>query len=280
MRWDVSHSAEAGAAVGNLYLKVLGRPVDTSSQSHWRDAMGSTWALRDVRLEVAHSAEARVDFDAAYYLQQNQDVAAAEADLYLHYIDYGAKEGRNPNAFLSSSYYLQQNPDVAAYGMNPLLHYRTYGWHEGRDPSAQFSTTAYLDAYRDVAAAGMDPLTHFLTYGQNEGRHAFTSGSNAVYIEKMTIIIDRNGQQIIQLPDNDIIGHATREAFHNAPFAPGSSADIKTSDPNVRQALSAFAFNSAVFIPFGYISGQPNNFLRPDGTFRSCSTRVGAGLPA
>lgn len=77
-------------------------------------------------------------FDAAWYLDQNEDVAAAwftsgrTLNLWSHYLASGAAEGRNPNPLFSSAGYLAANPDVGRAGMNPLVHYRAFGWMEGR----------------------------------------------------------------------------------------------------------------------------------------------------
>ncbi|SFG49332.1 Ig-like domain-containing protein [Methylobacterium gossipiicola] len=119
-------------------------------------------------------------FDPGFYLAQNPDVAAAAQGpevkilvsdfAFRHYLDYGASEGRAPNALFDPGFYLTHNPDVAAAGLNPLLHYEEYGWREGRDPGPGFDTDAYLTRNPDVAAADIDPLQHFLDYGLQEGR--------------------------------------------------------------------------------------------------------------
>ncbi|MFK5597629.1 Ig-like domain-containing protein [Methylobacterium sp. HMF5984] len=118
-------------------------------------------------------------FDATYYLVHNTDVATAatvgginpDAFAFRHYLTFGAQEGRDPNAYFSTSGYLTDNSDVAASGQNPLVHYEETGWHEGRDPSATFHTNAYLSENPDVAADHIDPLQHYLQYGMAEGRH-------------------------------------------------------------------------------------------------------------
>lgn len=153
-------------------------------------------------------------FDTAYYLAHNPDVAAAAIDPYLHYLNFGWKEGRNPSsyfntnyylsnnpavviagsnplvdfeasgwklgrnpdAFFNTSYYLQNNQDVSTANIDPLLHYINSGWHEGRNPSAQFSLSDYRAANPDVAAAKIDPLLHYLNFGQPEGRVAYAVG--------------------------------------------------------------------------------------------------------
>ena len=119
------------------------------------------------------------EFDAAYYLAHNPDVAAAGVDPLLHYETEGWKEGRDPSALFDTDYYLKQNPDVAAAGIDPLQHYAMYGWKEGRDPSLLFSDSKYLETYTDVAAAGVDPLAHYIEHGKSEGRVAFLVGGAA-----------------------------------------------------------------------------------------------------
>lgn len=120
-------------------------------------------------------------FDAGFYLDLNDDVAAAAAQVgpngivaseyaFRHYLEYGAREGRAPNALFDPVAYLAANPDVAASGVNPLLHYQEFGWHEGRNPGPGFDTNLYLARNPDVAAAGIDPLQHFIEYGLQEGR--------------------------------------------------------------------------------------------------------------
>lgn len=120
------------------------------------------------------------DFDAAYYLAHNPDVAASGMDPFQHYQEFGWHEGRNPDAFFNVQFYLNQNPDVAAAGIDPLEHYEINGWKEGRDPSALFSTNDYLASNPDVAAAGFDPLAHYLHYGQAEARMAFITAPHAL----------------------------------------------------------------------------------------------------
>lgn len=66
--------------------------------------------------------------------------------------------------------YLAQNPDVAEKGADPVLHYLRYGATEGRNPGPAFNTRWYLAQYPDVAKAGMNPLVHFIDYGRAEER--------------------------------------------------------------------------------------------------------------
>ncbi len=108
--------------------------------------------------------------DPDFYLEQNPDVAEAGVDPLEHYMEWGWREGRDPNPYFDTSFYLEANPDVAASGENPLLHYLLFGWREGRDPSAKFSTGHYLRAHADVRSESINPLLHFLESGQFEQR--------------------------------------------------------------------------------------------------------------
>lgn len=75
-------------------------------------------------------------FDRKWYLSHNEDIARSGVDPLLHYLMYGASEGRSPSADFDGQRYLQANPDVAASGTNPLAHFLRSGAHEhgGRSP--------------------------------------------------------------------------------------------------------------------------------------------------
>ncbi len=101
-------------------------------------------------------------FDSSFYLESNPDVASAGIDPLVHYLTFGAAEGRDPSPLFNTSFYLENNPDVASAGINPLVHYLTWGAAEGRDPSPLFNTSFYLESYPDVAKAGVNPLVDYL----------------------------------------------------------------------------------------------------------------------
>jgi hypothetical protein len=61
-------------------------------------------------------------FDAAWYLAENEDVVTCGADPVLHYLQFGANEGRDPAPDFSTSDYVRSNPGLIQSGMNPLLH--------------------------------------------------------------------------------------------------------------------------------------------------------------
>jgi hypothetical protein len=93
----------------------------------------------------------------------------------MHYLLYGAWQGKDPNPMFSSYFYLNKYKDVYYAGMNPLLHYSLHGWKEGRDPHPEFSTVHYLNANDDVKQSGMNPLSHYLLHGVLEGRKIYPS---------------------------------------------------------------------------------------------------------
>ncbi len=111
--------------------------------------------------------------DDGFYLAANRDVLAAGLDPSAHYLSFGVRENRDPNALFSAKGYLSANPDVAGAGAAPLSHYLASGAGEGRDPSALFDDEAYLRANPDVGAAGLNPLAHYLAFGRDEGRGTF-----------------------------------------------------------------------------------------------------------
>lgn len=63
---------------------------------------------------------------------------------------------------------------------DPLKHFVDFGWREGRDPNCMFCTEFYLTAYPDVAAAGINPFFHYLQAGRVEGRRTQPSDLGAI----------------------------------------------------------------------------------------------------
>jgi len=76
------------------------------------------------------------------------------------------------SGFFDAAWYLSQNPDVAAAGVDPVAHYLEFGGVELRDPSPRFSSRRYFEQHADVAAAGVNPLVHYVRFGISEGRLA------------------------------------------------------------------------------------------------------------
>lgn len=74
------------------------------------------------------------------------------------------------SSFFDSQWYLQTYPDVAAAGEDPIVHYLRYGAAEGRNPGPRFDGNWYVKTYSDVMAARLNPLIHYLENGVAEGR--------------------------------------------------------------------------------------------------------------
>src|SRR5690554_5371703 len=99
-------------------------------------------------------------FNAAYYLETNQDVLAAGVTLDTaeqHYNQHGAFEAfaggdnitpttlRKPAPWFDIQYYLNSNPDLIPGGVTPdiaFYHFTTHGIGEGRSPSEHFILNA------------------------------------------------------------------------------------------------------------------------------------------
>jgi len=82
------------------------------------------------------SAEAlalvQAEFDTAFYLAANKDVADAGADAFEHFLIFGAREGRDPRADFSIRRYLDLHGDVKEAGVNAFVHWVLNGRAEGR----------------------------------------------------------------------------------------------------------------------------------------------------
>ena len=211
----------AGGAVAARFT-LAGGTYAAGEFSLASDGAGGTLLRTTHRLGAPAPAGPGRDFDAAWYLARNPDVAAAGLDPLRHYLDYGWKEGRDPNAFFSTAWYLNQNPDVAAARMNPLRHYADHGWREGRDPGPGFSTAAYLRANPDVRAAGIDPLGHFLLNGRAEGRAAAPAAPRPVGPQDP--LVDR-AWYLAQHPEVAASGEDASAHYHRVGWRLGFNPD-------------------------------------------------------
>jgi GT2 family glycosyltransferase/glycosyltransferase involved in cell wall biosynthesis len=75
------------------------------------------------------------EFDADFYLSENFDVKEAMIDPLRHYVEFGWREGRNPNALFWTAYYLSKYADVRESKDNPFGHYIVLGRDQGRRPN-------------------------------------------------------------------------------------------------------------------------------------------------
>jgi glycosyltransferase involved in cell wall biosynthesis len=73
------------------------------------------------------------------------------------------------SGLFDEEFYRRRYPDVAATGVDPVVHYLLYGAGEGRDPSERFSTAAYAAAHAELASSGINPLVHYVQQRGPEG---------------------------------------------------------------------------------------------------------------
>ena len=75
----------------------------------------------------------RRHFDANFYRMRYFDIRP-EVDELEHFCSTGWLEKRNPSPDFDSNFYLEMNQDVAAAKINPFVHYLSSGVNEGRKP--------------------------------------------------------------------------------------------------------------------------------------------------
>ena len=110
-------------------------------------------------------------FDEAFYLKQNPDVESANVDPLLHFIRYGAKEGRSPSAMFDLPRYLSDNPRVDPLTVNPLLDWLDLcvtGQREAPKPIAHVNheierNSRILDIYKTISASGLFDDDYYTT---------------------------------------------------------------------------------------------------------------------
>lgn len=88
--------------------------------------------------------------------------------------DWRALQAIKRSELFDRKWYLRAYPDVGDRDIDPLIHYVAFGAREGRDPGPRFSTRRYLAVNPDVAAAGTNPLGHYVLRGSAEGRSGAT----------------------------------------------------------------------------------------------------------
>lgn len=124
-------------------------------------------------------------FDSQWYISTYRDVAETGTNPLVHYLRFGAKEGRQikaigpPSAVLVSEeyevirnsqlfdakWYLEAYPDLADVDL--VAHYLDHGAWEGRAASASFDTQWYRARYPDVDASGLNPIIFHIRHGQD-----------------------------------------------------------------------------------------------------------------
>ena len=102
------------------------------------------------------------EFDAAYYLDNNEDVRLSGMDPFEHFMLHGADELRNPNAWFDTGFYVRNNADVVDAEVNPFWHYLAHGKAEGRQPAPR------RQAERAALAQAMPATARWVGTAPNE----------------------------------------------------------------------------------------------------------------
>jgi len=102
-----------------------------------------------------------VFFDKSYYLHSNPDVKAEKQDPVVHYLRFGAQEGRDPGPHFSEAGYRALSPDLAVTSTPALEHYESHGRTERRrllavEPRVN-ALGRHVAAMNTIAASAFDP---------------------------------------------------------------------------------------------------------------------------
>jgi GT2 family glycosyltransferase len=112
---------------------------------------------------------ATILFDPVWYRESHPDLRGTGIDAAKHYLESGAREGRNPHPLFDAKWYLSHTPDAAMSGVNPLIHYLQRKTFAGSHPHPLFDVDFYLANASGFESSGLDPLTHYLTIGWKQG---------------------------------------------------------------------------------------------------------------
>lgn len=66
------------------------------------------------------------------------------------------------NPLFDSAWYLKNYPDVKKSGLDPALHYLKFGAKEGRDPGPKFSTLGYIKKHSELDVSEENPLLNYI----------------------------------------------------------------------------------------------------------------------
>jgi hypothetical protein len=88
----------------------------------------------------------KAEFDYAYYLSNNPDIAHLHFDPVAHYLKAGAREGRDPTPWFVTREYVKHYLDEREeHDINPFYHYLTVGRVKGFTPRAPHGYQRFCD---------------------------------------------------------------------------------------------------------------------------------------
>jgi len=97
------------------------------------DSLRSDRALRErLYRNYARTIEASGLFDEEFYKKSLSEANANNGSAIEHFVRFGVYELKNPNSTFDIAGYLRNNSDVLLSCMNPFVHYIQFGRKEGR----------------------------------------------------------------------------------------------------------------------------------------------------
>lgn len=141
--------------------------------AHW-PCLRSFRTLHDIGL-----VSSSMHFDSDWYAGENPGIPVALAAS--EYVLYGARSGNAPSRGFDGAWYSAAYTDVMNSRANPLVHYLRYGAQEGRIIKSQDDAAQLFERYREIEKSGLfdaawyasqisltldhNPLMHYLLYG-------------------------------------------------------------------------------------------------------------------
>jgi len=183
-------------------------------------------------------------FDARYYLDTYADVKKRGVEPLLHYVKYGADEGRQPNPWFSTRLYRAKCQSVGDK-TNPLIHYLEHRGSGTARTSAYFDGDFYSSRYDDVAGSGKTPLEHYLIEGVLDGRE--TTFATPAHAPVARIIDCRKVRTTIVVPVYDAIAETLdclRSLMRHTPLGGANRLliiDDASTDPAMHGELQRFS---------------------------------------
>jgi len=99
-------------------------------------------------------------------------------------------------------FYLKTYSDARQADMTPIEHFVTFGLKEDRKPNADFDPTWYREFYQDIKADGGYPFIHYCLYGKNENRLTNITQADSLSIENIEPEQNTGQKQEIKISRN------------------------------------------------------------------------------
>jgi glycosyltransferase involved in cell wall biosynthesis len=167
LRFDFNPTDPSSAETYRALVEEISRSaVALTTGGRWGFSFGKGARVRDSQLiSIIQSGL----FDADFYVLKYRDVASTGADPLRHYVEFGDKEGRWPNAYFDPNFYRSQFDHSDNWPFATLYHYAAEGERAGLAASANFNGSNYLAANPELGAWVERPLAHFLWVGRHAG---------------------------------------------------------------------------------------------------------------